>query len=140
MYLTDVTTAFFAENYHAGYPLDRDSDSWNDMNAQERKKLKRAVRMVLMHADSYPLVSENPSQYKEMIQRIATVAEERIRNHFRFENKPISVYKLIDHPEMKKFEKILKLPDNTPEEACKFFRSDGGTNAYKYNSTVQHQV
>jgi hypothetical protein len=132
MSLADVTTAFFADNYPAGFALDMKSDSWKDLDQKERKKLrnrfqiiKRAVRMVLMHADSYPLPPEDPSQYKEVIRGIATQAEERIRNEFCFAKKTkISIHTLTTHLEMKTFEKTLKLPENTPEEARKFFKSD----------------
>jgi hypothetical protein len=131
MSLADVTTAFFADNYPAGFALDKASDSWSDLDITERKRLrnqfgniKRAVRMVLMHSDSYPLIPEDPSQYKEVIRRIATTAEERIRNDFSFGNRNISVYKLTSHPAMKELEKTLKLPENTPEDARKVFKSD----------------
>ena len=84
--VTDATVWFFIENYPAGMALDINSDSWKDLENTERKKLrnlfasiKRAVRMVLMHTDSYPLIPEDPSQYKEFLRRTATVAEERIR-------------------------------------------------------------
>lgn len=73
------------------YALDLKSDSWNDLDKSEKKRIrnhfaniKRAVKMVLMHADSYPSIPEDPSQYKEVTRRIATAAEERIRNEFWF--------------------------------------------------------
>jgi hypothetical protein len=116
MSLADVTTAFFADNYHVGFALDKESDSWNDLDLNERKRLRNhfgnikcAVRMVLMHADSYPSIPEDPSQYKETIRRIATAAEERIRNDFCFGNKTISIYKLTTHPTTKILKKSLKL-------------------------------
>jgi hypothetical protein len=113
MSLADVTTAFFVDNYPTGYALDLKSDSWRDLDKTEQKRIrnhfgniKRAVRMVLMHADSYPLIPEDPSQYKEVTRRIAVSAEERIRNEFGFGNKTkISIYTLTTHPEMKTFEK-----------------------------------
>ena len=67
--------------------LDKTSDSWkDDMDPLEKKchknkfaNIQRALSMVLMHTDSYPLIPEDPSQYKEFLRRTATVAEERIR-------------------------------------------------------------
>ena len=76
-----------------------------------------------MHADSYPLMPEDPSQHKEVLQRIATAAEERIRNDLGFENKRISVSTLTSHPVIKNL-KTLKLPDNTPRDMRKFFNSN----------------
>lgn len=59
--VVDVTIAFFVDNYPAGFTLDKESESWKDQDASERKRLrnhfaavKRAVRMILMHLDSYP--------------------------------------------------------------------------------------
>ena len=87
--MADITTAFFVDNYPAGFSLDRESDSWKDLDASERKHLrnhfaaiKHAVRMVLMHTDSYPLTPD-----KEAVRKIATAAEERIRNKLDFGNK-----------------------------------------------------
>ena len=78
--VADVTTAFFEDNYPAGFSLDKESDFWKDTDASERKRLrnhfaaiKRAVRMVLMHADSYPL-----TQDKVVVRKIATTAEGHI--------------------------------------------------------------
>jgi len=131
MSVADVTVAFFFDNHPVGWKLDKESDSWSDVDISERKRLrnhfsaiKRAVRMVLMHADSYPSIPNDPLQYKESIRRIATAAEERIRNDLCFGNRIITIYKLNGHSEMKNLEKSLKLPENTPEEACKFFKSD----------------
>jgi hypothetical protein len=129
--VTDVTVAFFVEDYRVGFELDKKSESWNDLEPPERKRLrnyfgtiKRAVRMVLMHADSYPLVPEDPSKYKETVRRIATTAEERIRKDLDFDDKNISIYKLTKHPSMKSLENTIELPDNTPEDARKFCNAD----------------
>jgi len=59
--------------------------------------------------------------------RIATAAEERIREALSFEDKTISMHKLekaLKDPNMKELERTLKLPVNTPEDAHKFFESD----------------
>ena len=97
MSVADVTVSFFVDNYPAGFKKDKDSDSWNDLDPTERKRLrnhfaaiKRAVRMVLMHADSYPTIPDD----KESIRRLATAAVERIRNELEFGNKTITYYKL----------------------------------------------
>lgn len=124
--LTDVTVAFFIENYPTGVALDINSDSWKDLENTKRKKLrnlfasiKRAVRMVLMHADSFPPTPDK--QFKETLWRTATAAEECTRNDFGFGDKLISHWKLADHPKTKTLEKTLKPPENTPEDIRKFF-------------------
>lgn len=131
MSLADVATAFFANDFPAGFALNKESDSWNDLDLTERKHLrnhfgniKRAARMVSMHADSYPLIPEDPLQHKEVIHRIAAAAEECTCNDFGFGSKAISICKLSSHPSMKMLEKSLKLPENTPEDARKFFKSN----------------
>lgn len=83
--------------------------SWKDLlDPQERKSLRnkfgsinRAVRMVLMHAESYPSVPDDPSRYKEVVHKISVATEERIREIFGLKDKSISIYKL---------DKIVKLP------------------------------
>ena len=127
--VADVFVAFFDEDHPAGFELDKKSDSWkDDMDPLEKKRyknkfanIKRAVRMVLMHADSYPLIPEDPSQYKEVLRRTATAAEERIRNNLGFEDKRISIYTLTSLSEIKTLEKTLRLPSNTPVEELQFF-------------------
>ena len=134
--MADVFVAFFAEDYRAGYALDLNSDHWKEAQTdpiakQENKHLKnlfatikRAVRMVLMHADSYPLPPDDPPLHKEVLRRTATSAEERIHNDLGFGNKKISVHTLTALPAIKTLEKEKKLPENTPEEIRKFFSSN----------------
>ena len=95
------------------------------LSLTERKKLrnlfnsvKRSVKMVLMHADSFP--STPDKQFKEVLRKIATAAEERIRKDFGFGDKPISHWMLADHPMTKTLEKTLNLPENTPQDIRKF--------------------
>jgi hypothetical protein len=106
--------------------------SWDELDSQQKKSLrskfgsiKRAVRIVLGHADSFPLMPNNPSQYKSIVQEIATAAEKRIRDALGFDdNTIISIYKLekqLKLPAMKELEKSLSLPDNTPDDMRKFF-------------------
>jgi len=131
--LTDVTVAFFTEKCVAGFAQDKESTSWKNLELTERKRLrnlfgniKRAVRMVLMHADSFPSpVPDSPdSSWKESLRRTATEAEDRIRNKLELGNKNLSIYKLTTHPLMKTLEETMKLPENTPEDLRKFFKSD----------------
>ena len=129
--LTKVTTRFFVDNYPAGYQKCMKSPAWDESDGDERRKcsqrfssIKKAVRVVLSHSDSFRLKPTNPApgQHKDVIHGIATKAEERIREAFGFNPKPfvISVYKLEPfHPRMKK----LDLPDNTPDDMRKFFDS-----------------
>jgi len=136
--LADVTTAFFVDDYRAGYAFDTKSQSWNELDSQGKKSLrnkfatiKRAVRMVLLHADCYPVVDENhPSQYKDVIKGIVTPAEKRLREALGFDDdKTLSIYKLekeLKQPAAKELGKSLKLPDNTPDDARKFFNSSLG--------------
>jgi hypothetical protein len=92
MSVSDVFVSFFYENYRAGFESDKKSEAWKeDMDAPERKryknlfaKIKRAIRMVLMHADDFPLIPYDPSKYKEVLRRTASGAEERIRSSLGF--------------------------------------------------------
>jgi hypothetical protein len=77
-----------------------------------------------MHADSFPLPSNNCAQYKRDVFAIARAAEERIRVVLRFDGKStITRSKLEKQPGLKELETTLKLPDNTPDDWCKFFKS-----------------
>ena len=40
MSVTDVTIAFFVDNFPAGFSLDKESDSWRDLDASEWKRLR----------------------------------------------------------------------------------------------------
>ena len=111
--------------------MDKKSEAWKeDMDITEKKryknlfaKIKRAVRMVLMHTDDFPLIPDNPSDYKEVLRRTASSAEERIRNSLGFGDKRISFYMLTNHPGLKELEAKLNLPANTPNDWQKFFKS-----------------
>jgi hypothetical protein len=131
--LSEVTTAFFVDDFCAGRELDLKSPSWAELDSQQKKSLrnkftsiKRAVRMILGYADSFPLMPNNPSQYKNIVREIATAAEKRIRDALGFDDDTIiSMYKLekqLKLPAMKEVEKSLSLPDNTPGDMRKFFR------------------
>lgn len=112
--------------------MDKESESWNDTGQRERQRLrnlfaniKHAVRMLLMHADSHPLMPEEPSNHKEVIRRIAMAVEERIRKDFGFDTKTvITICGVTKHETTKELKKTLKLPVNAPEDAQKFFKSD----------------
>jgi hypothetical protein len=130
--LIEVTIAFFADDFRGGYALDQRHESWNALDPQEKKSLtnkfttiKRAVKIVLMHADDFPLMPTNPLQYKEEIRRIATAAEDRVRKDFDFGDKVITPNKLQrqlkDVPRFRETEMKGKLPDNTPEDWRRFF-------------------
>jgi len=124
--------SFFVDDYRTGCDLESRSPAWNKLDPQARKKLrnecsliKRAVRLVLMHADSFPLASNNSAQHKKDVFSIARSAEERIRVVLRFDPKStITHSKLEKQPGLKELEGTLKLPDNTPDGWCKFFKTD----------------
>jgi len=68
MSVADIFVTFFDEDFRAGFGLDKQSEAWKDMDAPERRTCKnkfesinRAVRFVLLHADSHPLVPEDVS-------------------------------------------------------------------------------
>ena len=70
--LTEVTAAFFVDDCSEGYAFETKTPAWKDMETQERKSIhdkfgsiKRAVRTVLMHADSYPLMHDDRSKHKD---------------------------------------------------------------------------
>jgi len=55
-----------------------------DVQPEEKKRikakfctLKGVVKLVLLHADSCPVMPENPTRCEEVIRRIATMAHER---------------------------------------------------------------
>jgi hypothetical protein len=76
-----------------------------------------------MHADSFPVNNGNRSQYKKDVFTIASrAAEEQIRTALGFDKSTITCHKLEKQPGLKELEKTLKLPDNMPEEVCKFFK------------------
>ena len=68
MSVSDVAVAFFVDNCQTGFELDKRSDLSNEMVQPERKKLwnffgtiKRAVKILLFHCDSFPLtLTRNP--------------------------------------------------------------------------------
>ena len=132
MSVSDVFVSFFYEDHRAGFELDKNSEAWKeDMEKPEKKthknlfgKIKRAVRFLLMHADEFPLIPDDPSKYKEVLRRSATAAEERIRNSLDFGDKKISIYTMVNLPNLKDLEKKLNLPANTPEDWRKFFKSN----------------
>ena len=132
--LSEVATAFFVDDYPVGYILETQSPSWDELDSQGKKKLhnkfsliKRAVRLVLMHADSFPVDTGNRSQYKkDYVSAIARAAEEQIRAALGFNatKSTITRHKLEKQPGLKELEQTLKLPDsNTPEDMRKFFNN-----------------
>ena len=131
MSVSDVFVSFFYEDHHGGFELDKKSEAWKeDMDVPERKhhknlfaNIKRAVWMVLMHADEFRMIPDDPSNYKEVLRRTATPAEERIRNSLNFGAKRIGFYMLTNLPEIKELENKLNLPANTPDDWQKFFKS-----------------
>lgn len=126
MSMADVFVKFFGEDCRAGHLLDLNSDSWKeDLSKPEKKALKNkfaiikhAVRFVLVNSDSCPAPD------KESLRRTAIPAEEHIRANLEFGNKRISVHTLTSHPVLRNPETSLKLPDDAPEDACKFFNSN----------------
>ena len=126
--LSEVTTAFFVGDYRAGYALDTRSQHWEELDPQGRRSIrnkfttiKRAVKMVLLYADSYPETND-----KDTIKGIATTAEKRLREALNFEEgKTLSIYKLEKQLKTtKELEKQRKLPDNTPDDIRKFFNNN----------------
>jgi hypothetical protein len=130
--LTNLFVSFFAENYTVGFELDKKSDTWKeDMEERERKtmknlfyKIKRAVNILLLYSDSFPLPPEDPGKYKEILRRVAVAAEERLRaSHESLKEKDISFYVLINELSTSKVDELkLSLPDNTPPEWRKLFK------------------
>ena len=126
--IADVTVAFFMDDYPTGYQRDLKDELWSDLPMNERKKLRnlystirRSVRFVLMHVDSFPPKS-SPKSWKESLRSVATIAQEQIRERLGFGDKVITIYKLTDHVAIRKLEKSMKLPDDTPEDICKILK------------------
>ncbi|CAB9526260.1 hypothetical protein SEMRO_1801_G298510.1 [Seminavis robusta] len=124
--VVDVFVNIFVENYPDGMALEQNSKEWNDMTEREKKshrnrfsQIKHAVRMVLMHADSFPPTSDK--QFKQTLRKIAIAAVDCIRDSFDFRSRTITFNKLADHSKTKEREKTLEFPPNTPEDIRKIF-------------------
>lgn len=126
--LAEVTTAFFVDRYPAGMELDQKSQAWKTMEPQDKRSLrnklnsiKRAVKLVLFHVDTFPGGSD-----KESIKRSALIGEERIRRKFEIgPSAIITTYKLekyLKQPRFKDMEKTMQLPGDTPGDVVKFFK------------------
>lgn len=146
--LVDVATAFFVDDYETGYEKDKESSDWKDLLSSKEKssirkkfsKLKRSVKILLFYAESYPTSPHDdpdPTRsYKEIVRRIATEAYKRLQAILKEDNggilvpigekkiTPDTLQSLMAMPENKNIEKNGKLPDNTPEDAQRFFGSD----------------
>ena len=117
--LTELVVAFFADEYWAGFELDKKQSNWDEIKKSCGNKfstVKKAVRFVLCHADSYPLKPENsPYHDKVMIPAIAKEAKKRVREAVGFDDvETVSVYKLekkLSLPVVKEYEKSLNLPE-----------------------------
>ncbi|CAB9508013.1 expressed unknown protein [Seminavis robusta] len=124
--ISDVTTKFFVDNFPAGFNLDKESESWKDMDKNQRKSLsnrfaamKCAVRIALLHTDAFP---KDPD--KKAIGQMARLAEEKIRADFGFDkNERITVYKIQKHEKTKGLQSTLGLPTNLPQPMQAFFRN-----------------
>jgi len=127
--LSEVMTRFFTENFHVGMELDKQSPSWNDpdqWDKQRKQKLsnklstiKRAVRMMLMHADAYPTGS------KDVIRSVATAAEKKLTTNLGLETKTISIYNLerqLSVASVKEYENSLTLPYELPANTPDYMR------------------
>ena len=96
------------------------------MDPSQKKKLcnrysliKRTVRLVLLHSDSYP-----SAPTKNIVLVIAKAAEERIRESLGFDTGVnITMSKLEKQPSLKELEQSLMLPDDTPEQMPKYFNT-----------------
>lgn len=69
--LSEITTAFFVDDFCTGHDIESKSPAWTDLDTRTKEKLrrkcsliKRSVRPVLMHADSFPPASDNRVQHK----------------------------------------------------------------------------
>jgi hypothetical protein len=147
-----VDIAFFVDNYRSAYELDKNNPLPDSNKAQLRKKFskfKRAVKVMLFHADSYPLIpQDDPSLYKEVVRRVATSAYECLQAvlHEKEKDRMQSVLgemnasASVDYILKDKKKKVLtvdrlenfladyrdienegKFPDNTPGDSQRFF-------------------
>ena len=74
---------------------------WVKLKPKERKRLtnlfcsaKKAARMVLMHATSYPIFDSDAVTYKKQILEIAVEAVDRIQNEYEIGQKVITMHTL----------------------------------------------
>jgi hypothetical protein len=79
-----------------------------------------------MYAESFPMKPKNPAQYKEIIRDTATKAEQRIRQMIEYDDTTtITIHKLEKLlKQVKELETSGRLPDNTPDDMRKYFKSD----------------
>ena len=83
--------------------------------------IKQTVQLVLLNAESFPLPSNNCSEFKNDVSAIARTAAERIRIALRFDNKEtIARSKLEKQLGLKELEQLLQLPHNTTQDWWKF--------------------
>jgi hypothetical protein len=74
-----------------------------------------------MYADEFP-IPDDPSKYKEVLRRTASVAEERIRSSIGFGDKRISVYTLTNLSETKDIEKKVNSPGEHAQRLAKILQ------------------
>lgn len=129
--LSEVTAAFFVDDCRTGCTLETKSPAWNERDFPTKKKLwgqysliRRTVRLVLMHADSFPpplSSNTNRAQHKREVFAMAREAEERLRVVLRFDAKAVSTRSKLEKVlGLKETEATLRLPANTPDDWCKF--------------------
>ncbi|CAB9531278.1 unknown protein [Seminavis robusta] len=120
--VVDVTVLFFSDDFPAGMALEQRSDSWKDMDEKEKKShrnryssIKRAVRMVVMHMDSFPLVSDR--DFKSTLRHVVSKAIERLRTNYKIsEDKTITVHTIASNSQQTPtLEKTMNLPPDLLE-------------------------
>ena len=127
--VVEVMTGFFLEDYRASYALEKKSPWWQDKPKSEREAVvkkfclyKRIAKVVLGHADAYPLRSSKPSD-RAVITGILTVAENKLRERLGIaETGLLTVSKLEKQlAGLKDYEQSLELPTDTPLDMRDFF-------------------
>lgn len=127
--LSEVTVAFFVEDYINGY--EREKRLWDREKKDERDKksirrkfsiIKKAVRVVLLHAASFPLQPKPPGNYRRHVQTIAEAAEESIRKSLNVDKNRLTVYTLEKLLKDSPLDPNLQLPTNTPSDMVTYFK------------------
>lgn len=126
--LTEVATAFFVDDYIAGYALDQKSPAWDELDVTGKKKvsrwfstIKQAVRVVLLHSDKFPEEGD-----KEKFKSVFGMATERIRatifrDGSRYDGQ-LTVYTLEKLVRQNPLNPELTLPLNMPLSMKEFFK------------------
>lgn len=126
--VVDATVLFFVDDF-PGVISEQRSDSWKDELSDKEKKslrnrhssVKRAVRMAMMHTESFP--SQSDRRLKHSLRKVTEKAVEKLRSNCRLpEDETITAHTAAnDSGQTSGCEMTVKLPANLPVSWCEAF-------------------